>query len=333
MKAMVIRAGGPASVMRLETMDTPQPHAGQARVHLKAAALNHRDVWQRMAYAGPDPMILGSDGAGTVAAVGDAAHGDWVGKEVVINPALYWGDREDAPGPRFQILGNPTPGTYAEQVVVPVECLALKPAHLSFVAAAVLPLAGLTAWRALFTQGRLRAGETVLLPGIGSGVAGLALAFAKRAGARIIVTSSGAQKLKDALAAGADVAINYTASDWEQQVREAAGPGGIDLILDHSGAQTIPAAIRLVRAGGRIVFFGATTGPQVTFSLREVFFKQVHLIGTTMGSPREFEALFRFISHTRYQPDVKHVYRLEQAAAAHSLMESGGQFGKIALEL
>jgi NADPH:quinone reductase-like Zn-dependent oxidoreductase len=290
-------------------------------------------VWQRIAYSGPGPMILGSDGAGTVAAVGSPAEESWVGKDVVINPALHWGDREDAPGHRFQILGNPTPGTYAEHIVVPVENLALKPAHLGFAQAAALPLAGLTAWRALFSQGRLRPGETVLLPGIGGGVAGLALAFAKRAGARVIVTSSGAQKLKDALAAGADAAVNYTAGDWEQQVREAAGPAGIDLVLDHSGAQTIPAAIRLVRAGGRIAFFGATTGPQVTFSLRDVFFKQVRLIGTTMGSPREFEALFRFIAHTGFQPDLRHVYPLDQAVAAHSLMEAGGQYGKIVLEV
>jgi NADPH:quinone reductase-like Zn-dependent oxidoreductase len=333
MKAIVIRMGGAASVLTLETVDTPQPPPGQARVHLKAAALNHRDVFQRIAYAGPAPMILGSDGAGTVAAVGSPADGNWVGKDVVINPALHWGDREDAPGHRFQILGNPTPGTYAEHVVVPVENLAPKPAHLSFLQAAALPLAGLTAWRALFTQGRLRSGETVLLPGIGGGVAGLALAFAKRAGARAIVTSSGAQKLKDALATGADGAVNYTAGDWEQQVREAAGPAGIDLVLDHSGAQTLPAAIRLVRPGGRIVFFGATTGPQVTFSVRDVYFKQIHLIGTTMGSPREFEALFRFVAQTRYQPDLRHVFPLDQAAAAHSLMEAGGQYGKIVLQV
>lgn len=333
MRAMVIRMGGDASVMKLETIETPHPKPGEARVHLKAAALNHRDIWQRKAYAGPAPMILGSDGAGTVAAVGSPEDGDWVGKDVVINPSLYWGDREDAPSSRFQILGNPTPGTYAEHIVIPVDNLALKPAHLNFVQAATLPLAALTAWRALFTQGDLKSGETLLLPGIGSGVAGLALAFGKRAGARVIVTSSGPQKLKDALAQGADAAINYTAPDWEQQVREAAGPGGIDLVLDHSGAQTIPAAIRLVRHGGRIVFLGATTGPQVTFSLRDVFFKQLHLIGTTMGSPREFEALFRFIGNTRFTPDVRHIFRLEDAGAAHSLMEAGGQFGKIALQI
>jgi len=333
MKAIVIRRAGAADVLRLETLDTPEPQPGQARVHLKAAALNRRDIWQRKAYGGQMPMVLGSDGAGVVAAVAAAKDTVWVGKEVVINPSLYWGDREDAPAHGFQILGNPTPGTYAEQVIVPVENLTLKPAHLTFRQAAALPLAGLTVWRALFTQGRLTAGETVLLPGIGSGVGGLALAFAKGAGARVFVTSSSAQKLKDAEAAGADGGVNYTAADWEEQVRRLAGTDGIDLVMDHTGAQTIPAALRLVRRGGRIVCLGSTTGSQVTFALRDAFFKQVHLIGTTMGSPREFDALFRYIAHSRYAPDVRHVYPLDEAPAAHTLMEDGGQFGKIVLEM
>lgn len=333
MKAMVIRKGGAPDVLQLEDMDLPPLAPGQVRVHLKAAALNHRDVWQRKAYGGPAPMVLGSDGAGTVAAVGSPSDAAWVGKDVVINACLYWGDREQAPGPHFQILGNPTPGTYAEQVLVPAENLAPKPAHLNFRQAAALPLAGLTAWRALFTQGGLRPGETVLLPGIGGGVAGLALAFAKRAGGRVLVTSSSAQKLKDAKEAGADGGVNYKAADWEDQVRKLAGPDGVDLVLDSTGAETVPAALRLVKAGGRIVFFGATTGPHVTFALRDAYFKQVHLIGTTMGSPREFAALFHFIAHTGYVPDVRHVYPLDEAPAAHALMETGGQFGKIVLEM
>jgi NADPH:quinone reductase-like Zn-dependent oxidoreductase len=173
----------------------------------------------------------------------------------------------------------------------------------------------------------------VLLPGIGGGVAGLALAFAKRAGARVLVTSSSQQKLKDAKEAGADGGVNYKAPDWEDQARKLAGAEGIDLVLDSSGADTVPAALRLVKAGGRIVFFGATTGPHVTFALRDAFFKQVHLIGTTMGSPREFAALFHFIAHTGYVPDIRHVYPLDEAPAAHALMETGGQYGKIVLEM
>ena len=152
MKAIAIRKAGGADVLAMETLDTPQPGPGHARVRLKAAALNHRDIWQRKAYTGSGPMVLGSDGAGTVDAIGGTGDADgaaWVGKDVVINASLYWGDAESAPSPRFQILGNPTPGTYAEYVVVPLENLASKPAHLDFRQAAALPLAGLTAWRAL----------------------------------------------------------------------------------------------------------------------------------------------------------------------------------------
>lgn len=333
MKAILLTKGGPPDVLKFQETDTPPLKPDQARVRLKAAGLNHRDVWQRISYPGPDPMILGSDGAGSVEAVGDKAHDSWVGRDVVINPSLYWGEREEAPGPDYQILGNPAFGTYAETVTVPVENLAPKPEHLDFVQAASFPLAGLTAWRALFTQGALRAGQTVLLPGIGSGVAGFALVFAKAAGARVIVTSSSDAKVERALSQGADCAVNYTGDRWETEVRDFAGDAGIDLVIDHSGEKTIPAGIRLARPGGRVVFLGATTGEQLNVGLRESYFKQIHLIGTVMGSPREFEALCRFIGQQRRVPEIHHIYPLEEAAAAHALMESGEQYGKIVLQI
>lgn len=333
MKAVLLKKGGPPEVLQYEEIETPVPAPGQARVALQAAGLNHRDVWQRRAFTGAEANILGSDGAGVVEEVGAEADKGWVGREVVINPSLYWGDREDAPGPGYQILGIPTPGTYAEAVVIPVENLTDKPPHLDFLTAASLPLAGLTAWRALFTQGRLAPGETLLLPGIGSGVAGFALVIAKRAGARVIVTSSSEEKLAKATAQGADFALNYQAKDWEQRAREFAGKAGIDMVLDHSGEKTLPADLRLVRAGGRIVFLGATTGTQMTLSLRDAFFKQVRLVGTTMGSPREFAALFRFVELHGIEPEVHHVFPLADAAEAHRLLEDGRQYGKVMLEI
>ncbi|MCZ6841723.1 MAG: zinc-binding dehydrogenase [SAR324 cluster bacterium] len=333
MKAVMVSRGGPPDVLEYKDTPTPAPEPGQARVGLKAAGLNHRDVWQRRAYTAPEANILGSDGAGVVEEVGDPEHQQWVGREVVINPSLYWGDREDGPGPGYQILGIPTPGTYAESVVVPVDNLVPKPQHLDFLKAAAIPLAGLTAWRALFSQGRLAPGETLLLPGIGSGVAGMALMIAKKAGARVIVTSSSEDKLAKAIQQGADFAFNYTDESWEQQVREMAAPDGIDLVLDHSGEQTLPADLRLLRTGGRITFLGATTGSQLILNLREAFFKQVHLIGTTMGSPREFRDLFRFVEQHRLEPEINHVYGLAEASDAHRLMEEGRQFGKIMLEI
>ena len=333
MKAIVLSQGGGPEVLEYKEIPTPTPEPGQALVRLKAAGLNHRDVWQRKGYAEKDPTILGSDGAGIVESVGRKEDNFWEGQEVVINPSLYWGDKEDAPGPGFQILGIPTPGTYAEYVVVPVENLAAKPAHLNFVQAAALPLAGLTAWRGIFTQGQLRPGQTLLLPGIGSGVAGMALMFAKKAGVRVIVTSSDEEKLAKAKAQGADIAVNYTQADWEQQVQDQAGTAGVDMVLDHSGEKTIPAGLRLIRPGGRVVFLGVTTGTECRFNIREAFYRQIHLTGTTMGSPREFEAMFRFVGMNKLVPEVNHRFPLEQAAQAHALMEQGGQYGKIMLEI
>jgi zinc-binding alcohol dehydrogenase/oxidoreductase len=331
MKAMRVSKGGPPQALRLEELPDAAPAAGQARVRLHAAGINHRDVWQRRAYPGPEPMVLGSDGAGVVDAVGRPADEAWLGREVVINPGLFWGDREEAHAPGFQILGNPTPGTYAEAVLVPVENLVPKPEHLDWVQAAALPLAGLTAWRALYTQGGLRSGQTLLLPGIGSGVAGVALLFAKRTGARVIVTSSDDAKLAKAREQGADAAVNYTAEHWEDEVREQAGAEGIDLALDHSGEKTLPAAVRLVRPGGRVVFLGVTTGQELRLNIRELFFQQVHLIGTYMGSPREFADMLRFVRTSRLVPEVQHVFPLAEAPQAHALMESGRQYGKIVL--
>jgi NADPH:quinone reductase-like Zn-dependent oxidoreductase len=333
MRAIVVTKGGAPDVLSLQEQADPTPAPGQARVRLKAAGINHRDVWQRRAYPGPGPMILGSDGAGVVDAVGEPADQGWVGQQVLLNPSLYWGEREEAPAPGFQILGNPTPGTYADTILIPVANLAAKPEHLDWVQAAALPLAGLTAWRALFTQGALRPGQTLLLPGIGSGVAGFALLFAKAAGVRVIVTSSSEDKLAKARAQGADGAVNYGQEQWEEQVRALAGPDGIDAVLDHSGEKTLPAAVRLVRPGGRVVSLGVTTGTELRLNIRELFFAQVHLIGTTMGSPREFAALLRFVRQSRIVPEVHHVYPLADVMQAHTLMEAGGQYGKIVLSV
>ncbi|MDH5751253.1 MAG: zinc-binding dehydrogenase [Deltaproteobacteria bacterium] len=332
MKAIVLNKGGGPEVLKQVELPDPAPGPGQALVRLKAAGLNHRDLYQRRAYTGPEDMILGSDGAGLVEAVGHAGDEGWVGREVVINPGLHWGAEENAQGPGFQILGYPSWGTYAEAVLVPVENLLAKPGHLSFSQAAALPLAGLTAWRALFTRGGLQPGQTVLLPGIGGGVAGLALVFARMAGARVIVTSSSREKLELAAGEGASHGVNYLEPDWEDAVRDLAGPGGIDLVLDHTGQQTLPASVRLVRPGGAVVFFGSHTGTELKLNLREMFLRQVRLIGSYMGSPREFREMFRFVDVHRYTPRLRHVYPLESAGEAHQLMEDAGQFGKIILE-
>ncbi|MBI3994064.1 MAG: zinc-binding dehydrogenase [Candidatus Lambdaproteobacteria bacterium] len=333
MKAIVLHKGGPPEVLQFEDLDLPEPGPGEARVRLRAAGLNHRDIWRRKSYAEAAPVIPGSDGAGVVDAVGSPRDSAWVGREVVIYPGFGWGHREEAPERGFEILGIPSPGTYAEAIVVPVANLVPKPEHMTAMQVASIPVAGLTAWRALFTQGRLMPGQTVLLPGIGSGVAGFALAFAKGAGARVIATSSSDDKLRLAREQGADLVFNYRDEAWESQVKEAVGADGIDLAIDHAGARSIPACLRLVRFGGRVVYLGLTTGETIELNLRPPMWKQAHLIGTLMGSPREFEQMLQWMRVQRYVPEIRHVFPLAEAAKAHAFMEAGKQFGKIMLHI
>ncbi|MEJ1973748.1 MAG: zinc-binding dehydrogenase [Lacunisphaera sp.] len=265
----------------------PDPVAtpGQAVVRLRAAALNHRDLFiQQGLYPGIKlPARPGSDGAGVVESVGISADEAWIGREVIINPALDWGDDPRAQGPKFRILGLPDPGTLAEKIAIPVAQLAAKPAHLTWEQAAALPLAGLTAWRALFTRAKLVAGEKVLVTGAGGGAALYALQFAVAAGAQVWVTSSSPDKIARAQTLGATGGINYRDTDWGKALQAAAGL--FDVIVDSAGGDGFASLIELTRPGGRIVFFGATTGNPKALDLRKSFFRQINLLGTTMGSP------------------------------------------------
>jgi zinc-binding alcohol dehydrogenase/oxidoreductase len=312
----------------------PDPVAapGHAVVRLKAAALNHRDLWIQLGqYKGiVVPMILGSDGAGIVTAVGSPTDSAWVGREVIINPALDWGDNPAAQGPAFRILGLPDHGTFAEQIAIPVANLAPKPAHLSWEQAAALPLAGLTAWRALFPRARLKPGERVLLPGIGGGAALFALQFAVAAGAEVWVTSSSPEKVARAQALGARGGVNYREPNWAETLQAKAG-GAFSVIIDSSGGEGFARLIDLTAPGGRIAFFGATTGNPSGLDLRKCFFRQINLLGTTMGSPADFAGMTTFVAQHRITPIVDRVFPLAEADAALRHMEAGAQFGKIVL--
>jgi NADPH:quinone reductase-like Zn-dependent oxidoreductase len=314
--------------LEVSAVPAPVPAAGEVVVNLRAAALNHRDVWIKAGqYAGLKwPCIPGSDGAGVVTA-GDPA---WTGREVIINPSFHWGDREAAQGKDFEILGLPRDGTLAEQIAVPAAQLAVKPAHLSWAEAAALPLAGLTAYRALFSRAQLRAGERVLITGIGGGVALFALQFAVAHGAEVWVTSSSAEKITRAAALGAKGGFDYTAADWAKGA--AARPGLFDVIVDSAGGEGFDSLIDLAAPGGRIVFFGATRGHPPGFTMRKAFFRQLSLLGTTMGSPADWAAMVEFATRHRLKPVVSDVFPLERAAEAFALMERGGQFGKIVLQ-
>ncbi len=322
---------GISQPLRVRPVPDPAPHPGGAVVRLRAAALNHRDVWiQQGRYPGLKfPIIPGSDGAGVVAAVDRDADRAWVGRAVVINPALDWGRDPRAQGPHFRILGLPDHGTFAQAVAVPVASLADRPGHLSAEQAAALPLGGLTAWRALFTRGGLRAGETVLVTGAGGGVAVFALQFAVAAGARVFVTSSSVEKLAQARELGAAGGVNYREAGWPVTLQKAAGP--FDLVVDGAQGEGLASLIELTRPGGRIVFYGATAGNPPGFDARKVFFRQISLLGSTMGSPADFAAMLEMVSARAIVPVIDAVMPLAQAEAAMRRLEAAAQFGKIVL--
>ncbi len=315
------------------TAPEPQPAAGEAVVAIRAAALNHRDVWIKTGqYAGLKwPCQPGSDGAGVVMAVGDGVDAAWIGREVVINPSFDWGSDEQTQGPNFTILGLPRAGTLAEKISVPVAQLSAKPAHLSWEEAAALPLAGLTAYRAVFARARLRAGERVLVTGIGSGVAWFALQFAVVCGADVWVTSSSAEKIAKAIALGAKGGFHYTRVGWAVEATKIAGM--FDVIVDSAGGAGFGDLIDLAAPGGRIVFFGGTRGNGPALPLRKIFWRQLSLLGTTMGSPADWSAMLEFVALHRVRPVVSEVFPLARAAEAFALMERGGQCGKIVVRI
>lgn len=336
MKAIVLRHLGEASNLTLEDVGDPRPGPGEVVVRLQAAALNHRDVWiRRGLYAGIKlPIILGSDGAGDVESVGDGVEKAWVGRSVVINPGLDWGDDERVQDRSFRILGLPDDGTYAQKVKVPVEFVHPRPDGLTVEEAAAIPLGGLTAYRAVVSRAKVRAGETVLVTGIGGGVSSFALQFAKQAGAKVVVTSGSDDKIAAACRLGADAGVNYRSPDWVDQVITQTD-GGPRVVIDSVGGDTFCRAIEITQPGGRIVTYGATTGHAECVEIRRIFWKQLSILGTTMGSPTEFAAMLALFGAGpgKLRPVVDRSFPLAEAAEAHRRMEEAEQFGKIVLTI
>ncbi|MDO8539098.1 MAG: zinc-binding dehydrogenase [Opitutaceae bacterium] len=329
-----MRAVQLAGVNQLAVVDVPDPapQRGEVVVALRAAALNHRDVWIKSGqYAGLKfPITPGSDGAGIVAECGEGVDPSWRGREVIINAGFNWGDRETAQGAQFSILGLPRDGTLAEKVSVPVGQVSAKPGHLTWEDAAALPLAGLTAYRAVFSRGRLQAGERVLISGVGGGVALFAMQFAVAAKADVWVTSSSPEKIARAVELGAKGGFNYRDDGWVAAAAKA--PGGFDVIIDSAGGEGFTKLIDAAASGGRIVFFGATRGDPPVLPMRKVFWRQLALLGTTMGSPSDWETMVAFVTRQHLRPVVSEVFPLARAAEAFGLMERGEQFGKIVVK-
>jgi zinc-binding alcohol dehydrogenase/oxidoreductase len=329
MKAFVHKGKSGFENTFLMDIKEEEPKKGEVKVRLKTAGLNHRDIWNLYRRnEESEPVILGSDGAGVICAIGVGVDNVQIGDEVVINPSLRWLDKSDAPPAEFEILGVPSNGTFAEFINVPAENVEPKPKHLSWEEAGVLPLAALTAYRALFTRAKLRSSQTVLIPGIGSGVATFAMLMAKAAGARVIVTSRSEEKCKRALELGADLAIN-SGSNWNESLSEEK----IDIVIDSVGPATWSKSLEALSVGGSIVIFGATTGKEVQINLQNLYFGQYNILGTTMGSSEEFREMLQFVDKHEIKPVVDEVYGYEDTIHAFNRMNDGKQFGKIGLKM
>ncbi|PPA69274.1 zinc-binding dehydrogenase [Jeotgalibacillus proteolyticus] len=306
-------------------IDAAVPQPNEVRVKLKTAGLNHRDLFVLTRHKTEDPpLVIGSDGAGVVEEVGSEVTGVTVGDEVIINPGLGWKENSDAPPQGFEIVGLPGHGTFAEEIVLPAENVLPKPDFLSWEEAGVLGLAGLTAYRALFTRGKVKSGMKVLIPGIGSGVATFLLQFAKAAGADVYVTSRSEEKRDAALKLGATKAIDSSSEDWQEELGVK-----MDLVIECVGAATFQKSLDQLRTGGTIVTFGASAGDEIKLNLREFFYGQLNMLGSTMGSAEELKEMLQFIKEHQIKPVLDEIYPLDQFEKAFSRMEKAQQLGKI----
>jgi len=318
MKAIRIHEDGGPEVLRYEDAPDPEPAPGEVLVELRASALNHLDIWVRKGLPSvPKPRILGADGAGIRVDTGE---------RVVINPGIEHGDV-------VHVIGEHGDGTNAELIAVPEAQVYPIPDGLSFEQAAAFPLVFETAYRMLVTRARLLEGEWVFLWGIGGGVSTAAFAIAKALGARTIVTSSSDAKLSRARDLGADVTINHASEDVKAAVREATGGKGADIVVEHVGEATWRTSLDVVRPRGRITVCGATSGPNPPAALHRIWWKQLDVLGSTMGTRQDFEGAYELVASGRAAPLVDEVFPLSEAAAAHTRLEAGDQMGKIVLRI
>jgi NADPH:quinone reductase-like Zn-dependent oxidoreductase len=341
MKAIAIEdQAGPESA-RLMDLPDPRPGRGQVTVRVKAAALNHLDLWTLSGSLGialEFPFVLGADAAGAIDGVGEDVDGLRPGSRVMVNPGISCGRcelcraGEQSACTTFRMLGEHLPGTLADLVTVPAANVFPIPDHLSFEDAAALGVTFITAYRMLFTRGRMRPGEWVLITGIGGGLALSAFQLAGPVAGRVFVTSSSQAKIERALALGADEGINYSEEDVGKAVRRLTGKRGVDLVVDSAGGDTVDASLRSLRHGGRLVVAGATAGRTSQIDVRRLFWRQLEVIGSTMGSHRDVADMLRMVSGSPdLRPLVDRVYPFEEAPAALAYLASGEQFGKIVI--
>lgn len=311
-----------------------KPVKDQVLVRLHYAALNHRDIWtwRSQNSISTDGIILGSDGCGIIEDVGEDADPLLIGLEVIINPSLEWGNNSIVQGNSFKILGFPDNGTFSDYIVISKKYVFEKPEHLSFAESAAVPLSGLTAYRALFSKARLRSKEKVLITGVGGGTALSALQFAVAYQGRVYVTSGSEEKLARAKELGALGGFNYKDEEWVQKAIKESG-GGFDIIIDSAGGKEFSKFMELALPGGRIVNFGRTAGDITDIATKLLYWKQLSIHGTTMGTRDEFLSMLDFLESRNLKPVIDKVFPLEKTEEAMHRMEQGDQFGKIILQI
>ncbi len=338
MKAVFFRSHGGSEVLEYGDWPDPKPGPGEVVVAIRAAAMNQLDVFVRNGIPGvPLPQVPGADGSGVVEELGPGVTGLTPGDRVLIQPGLWCGtcefclSGEQCLCVTFRIVGEHAPGTFAEQAVVPAHNLFPIPEKISFEQAAAFPLSYQTAWRMIVGRGAVRPGDTVLIHGVGGGVGWAALQVALLCGARVIATTSGEEKARQARVAGAELVVDYASEDVGEAVRRHTAKRGVDVVVDSVGEKTWMTSLRAVRRGGRIVTCGATTGPNPPEEIRLIFWKHISILGTTMANDREFRAVLGAVASGRLAPRIDRVLPLAQAAEGYRLLEEGRQFGKIVL--
>ncbi len=341
MRAVVIREHGGTECLNFEEREVPQPGPGQVRVRVLAAGVNHLDAWVRHGVPGhafPLPIVPGCDGAGLIDALGAGVAGLKVGQRIVVAPGVVEGDDaatasgHDNLSPGYGIFGETRDGTCAEQIVIPARNALPLADQISFEQAAAFPLVNLTAWNMLVRRAQLLPGESVLVHAAGSGVSTAAIQIARLCGAsRVIATTSSKAKAERARALGADEVLDYTDPGWSKAARKASGGQGVDVVVDHVGAVTFESSLKVLTRGGRYVFCGATTGQRADLHLNLVFFKNLSVLGSTMGSLGDLHLLLRLLEAGRLKPIVDAVLPLSQVREAHRRLEAREVFGKLVL--
>jgi len=327
-RAVRIHEDGGPEVLVLEEAPDPVAGPGDVLVRLRASALNHLDVWIRKGLPSvPKPRILGADGAGIVEGLGEGVTGFEPGERVVLNPGI------EAGGGRIHVIGEHRDGTNAELIAVPATNVHPIPEGLSFEEAAAFPLVFETAYRMLVTRAGLREGEWVLAWGIGGGVSTAALAIAKALGANVLATSSSDAKLELARELGADATVNHATGDVKEAVQGTTGGRGIDVVVEHVGQATWATSLQVAAPGGRIAVCGATSGPNPPAALHRIWWKQLSILGSTMGTGEDFARAYELVGSGRARPVIDEVLPLEEIRAAHERLEAGEQLGKIVLTI